>query len=236
MKKGDRVERYVITGASRGIGRALAVRLAHKDRVLVIQGRSRDALNETRDAIKAKGGRVEPLIAELDTDQGLDTLVAALTGDRVDALINNAGVSHVAPIEELTIEQWQETLAVNVTAPFVLIQKLLPRMNRGATIVNVLSVANKVSFPSWTVYTMSKAALEGFSRVLREELRPRGIRVIDVYPAATATDLWDSVPGDWPKEGMLAPEQVAQAVAFALERPAEVLVDSISVGSLGGNL
>lgn len=230
------MERYVITGASRGIGRALAVRLAHEDRVLVIQGRSRDALNETRDAVEEKGGRVEPLIAELDTVQGLNSFAAALTGDRVDALINNAGISHVAPIEELTIEQWQETLTVNVTAPFLLTQKLLPRMNRGATIVNILSVANKVSFPSWTAYTMSKAALEGFSRVLREELRPRGIRVIDVYPAATATDLWDGVPGDWPKEGMLAPEQVAQAVAFALERPAEVLVDSISVGSLGGNL
>lgn len=83
---------------------------------------------------------------------------------------------------------------------------------------------------------MSKFALDGFTRALREELRPRGIRIINIYPAATATDIWNSIPGEWPRENMIKPEEVAEAVAYAYSRPASVLVEDITVGSSGGNL
>lgn len=230
------MERYLITGASRGIGRVLAVRLARPERTIVVQGRNREGLNETRRLVEEAGGKVEAIIGELDTPQGVEAVVAAMAGERLDALVNNAAVSNVAGINELTVEQWQEAVAVNITAPFLLVKGLLPRMEKGSTIVNVLSVANKVTFPNWSAYTMSKAALEGFSRVLREEVRGWGIRVIDVYPAATATELWDDVPGEWNRAGMLQPEEAAEAIAYAIERPSEVLVESISVGSVGGNL
>ena len=82
---------------------------------------------------------------------------------------------------------------------------------------------------------MSKFALDGFSKSLREELRPRGIRVINIYPSATATAIWDGIEGDWDKSGMLAPEETAEALAYALERPSSVLVDEISLGNMAGN-
>lgn len=127
-------------------------------------------------------------------------------------------------------------VAVNVTAQFLLTKGLLPRLGPGASIVTILSVAARTPFAGWSSYCMSKFALDGFIRSIREELRPRGIRTINIYPQATATDIWATVPGDWPKEAMLAPEQVAEAVAFALSRPASVLVEDIALGNLGGNL
>ena len=83
---------------------------------------------------------------------------------------------------------------------------------------------------------MSKFALDGFGRAIREELRPKGIRVINVFPSATDTDIWKSVPGEWPREKMMRPENVADAVASALEQPADVMVEEITIGSISGRL
>ena len=140
------------------------------------------------------------------------------------------------PFEEITSQEWQETLAVNVTAPFVLVKKLFPVMVEGACIVNILSIAAKTGFANWSSYSMSKFALEGMMQSIREELRPRNIRVINIYPSATATGLWKRVPGEWPEKKMLHPKEVAEAVAFAIERPSKVLVENISVGDITGTL
>ena len=83
---------------------------------------------------------------------------------------------------------------------------------------------------------MTKFALEGFSQAIREELRPRGIRVINVYPAATNTDIWNGVAGDWPREKMMPPTEIADAVAFALSRPPEVAIENIDLLNVSGRL
>jgi len=227
-------KRILITGASRGIGRAIARRLADDGVTLILHGRDRAALEETSKLVTVSGGEAVIAPADLADSTSVDRL--ADTAGTVDAIVHNAGISVVAPVEELTPEQWQAVLAVNVTAPFLLTRRLLPTMIAGGSIVHILSVANKAAFPHWSAYTMSKAALEGFGRCLREEVRGRGIRVIDIYAAATATDLWQSVPGEWSLDKMMPPDEVAEAVAYALSRPPEVLVDSISVGGVGGSL
>jgi NADP-dependent 3-hydroxy acid dehydrogenase YdfG len=81
---------------------------------------------------------------------------------------------------------------------------------------------------------MSKFALEGFSQALREEVRPKGIRVLNIYPAATNTEIWNAVPGEWPREKMMLPAEVGNAVAYALARPAEVAVENIDLLNLTG--
>ena len=83
---------------------------------------------------------------------------------------------------------------------------------------------------------MSKFALEGFSQSVREELRPRGIRVLNIYPAATNTDIWNAVEGEWPREKMLSAEEIGEAVAFALSRPAQVAVENIELKNVSGRL
>ena len=118
----------------------------------------------------------------------------------------------------------------------MLTQHFAPRMKPGSTIVNVLSVAAKSGFANWSAYCMSKFALEGFSQSVREELREHGLRVVNVYPAATNTEIWDCVAGDSPRDKMMAPEEIADAVAFALSRPNQVAMGNITLKNVGGNL
>jgi short-subunit dehydrogenase len=230
------VKRYLITGASRGIGRAIAEKLAAKDVKLLLHGRDTVALAQTQKAVESQCAKVSLLIHDLATSAGVSDLTAEVGNESIHLLVNNAGVAVVKPFTEITPIEWEQTVGVNITAPFMLTQHFAPRMPPGSTIVNILSVAAKRGFPNWSAYCMSKFALEGFSQCVREELRDRKIRVINVYPAATATEIWDQIEGKWPRQKMMSATQVADAVAFALERPTDTLVENITLSSLAGNL
>src|SRR6476620_6042557 len=221
------MKRYLITGASRGIGRAIAEKLAGKDVELLLHGRDTVALAQTRKAVEPLCTKVTPLIHDLATARGVSDLIAEVGRHPIDLLVNNAGIAVVKPFTEITSIEWEQTVGVNVTAPFLLTQRFAPRMPPGSSIVNILSVAAKTAFANWSAYCMSKFALEGFSRY---------VRVISVYPAATDTDISSQVEGKWPRDRMMNATQVADAVAFALARPTDTLVENITLSSLVGNL
>ena len=228
------MKRILITGASRGIGRAIAEKVAAPDVTLLLHGRDTVALSETCKAIGPNCAGVVKLIHDLATPRGVSTLISEAGNEPLDALINNAGIAVVKPFREITQTEWDQTVGVNITAPFLLTQHFASRMPPGASIVNILSVAAKTGFPNWSAYCMSKFALEGFSQSVREELREHKIRVINIYPAATDTDIWNEVEGDWPRHKMISATQVADAVAFALSQPPDVLIENITVGNLSG--
>jgi short-subunit dehydrogenase len=230
------MKRYLITGASRGIGRAISTRLAASDVELLLHGRDTIALAETCKSIKPHCAHVNTLIHDLAKPSGVSDLISAVGDKPINLLVNNAGIAVVKPFGEITLVEWEQTVGVNITAPFLLIQHFASRMRPGASIVNILSIAAKTGFANWSAYCMSKFALEGFSQSVREELRERKIRVINIYPAATDTDIWNQVEGDWPRHKMISATQVADAVAFALSQPAEVLIENITVGNLSGSL
>ncbi|HYJ04080.1 MAG TPA: SDR family oxidoreductase [Chthoniobacterales bacterium] len=230
------MKRYLITGASRGIGRAIADKLAGPDRTLLLHGRDREALAKTRESVEAKGGKTISLCYDLRDPAMVQKLIDEAGSSPLDALINNAGIAVVKPLAEITLDEWQSSFALNVTAPFLLTQKLLPIMSAGSTIVNILSIAAKTGFPNWSGYCMSKFALEGFTQSVREELRPRGIRVVNVYPAATNTEIWNAVEGEWPRAKMLSAKEIGAAVAYALSRPGDVAVENIELKNVSGSL
>lgn len=230
------MKRYLITGASRGIGRAIAEKLAEPGSTLLLHGRDREALAQSCASVETKGGKAIPLCYDLRDANMVRKLVDEVRSSPLDGLINNAGIAVVKPLAEITLEEWQSSLALNVTAPFLLTQKLLPIMAAGSTIVNILSIAAKTGFPNWSAYCMSKFAFEGFSQSVREELRPRGIRVLNIYPAATNTEIWNGVGGEWPREKMLLPEEIGEAVAYALSRPGDVAVENIELKNVSGQL
>jgi short-subunit dehydrogenase len=230
------MKRYLITGASRGIGRAIAEKLAGENVELLLHGRDTVALSHTCKAVEPECARVTMLIHDLATARGVSDLIAEVGREPIELLVNNAGIAVVKPFTEITLIEWEQTVGVNITAPFLLTQRFAPRMPPGSSIVNILSVAAKTAFPNWSAYCMSKFGLEGFSRSVREELRDRKIRVINVYPAATDTDIWNQVEGEWPRERMMNAAHVADAVAFALSRPTDTLIEDISLSSLAGNL
>ena len=230
------MKRILITGASRGIGRAITERLAGRDVEFLLHGRDTVALAEVCQSVQSRCGKVVKLVHDLATKSGVSHLIDAVGPGAIGLLVNNAGVAVVKPFTEITEIEWDQTLGVNVTAPFLLTQHFAPRMPPGSSIVNVLSVAAKVGYAGWSAYCMSKFALEGFSQSIREELRDRKIRVINVYPAATDTEIWNNVQGDWPREKMISAQDVAAAVAYAVSQPNDVLVENITLGSLTGKL
>jgi short-subunit dehydrogenase len=230
------MKRYLITGASRGIGRAITDELTASDVELLLHGRDTVALAQTRKAVEPQCARVSLLIHDLATAHGVSDLIAEVGKEPIDLLVNNAGGAVAKPFTEITPIEWEQTVGVNITAPFMLMQHFAPRMPPGSSVVNVLSIAAKSGFANWSAYCMSKFALEGFSQSVREELRDRKIRVINIYPAATDTDIWDHIEGKWPRHKMISPKDVASAVAYALSRPADVALENITLSSLAGNL
>ena len=230
------MKRFLITGASRGIGRAIAEKLAASDVELLLHGRDTVALADVCNSVKPSCARVLRLIHDLAVTSGVADLIAEVGKDPLDLLVNNAGVAVVKPFGEITKVEWEQTVGVNITAPFVLTQHFAPRMPPGSSIVNILSIAAKTGFANWSAYCMSKFALEGFLQSVREELRDHKIRVINIYPAATDTNIWNNIEGKWPRERMISPEEVAGAVSYALSRPNDVALENITLSSLTGNL
>ena len=230
------MSRILITGASRGIGRAIAAKLAAPDVTLLLHGRDTVALSETCKSIQPKCAGIVKLIHDLATEKGVSGLISQVGEEPINVLVNNAGIAVVKPFREITPEEWRQTLGVNVTAPFLLMQRFAGQMPPGSSVVNILSIAAKTGFANWSAYCMSKFALEGLSQSVREELRDHCVRVINIYPAATSTEIWDDVAGDWPRQKMISADQVADAVAFAIAQPSDVLVENITLGKLQGNI
>ena len=190
------MKRYLITGASRGIGRAIAEKLAANDVQLLLHGRDTVALAEVCDSINDRCARVVRLIHDLAVPSGISDLIDQVGKNPLDLLVNNAGIAIVKPFCEITSIEWEQTVGVNITAPFLLMQHFAPHMPPGSSIVNILSIAAKTGFANWSAYCMSKFALEGCSQCVREELRDRRIRMINVYPAATDTHIWTQIEGN----------------------------------------
>ena len=230
------MKRILITGASRGIGRAITEKLAAPDVELLLHGRDNVALAEVCQLVKSKSANVVKLAYDLATKSGVCRLIDAAGPAPLSVLVNNAGVAVVKPYTEVTEVEWEQTMGVNVTAPFMLIQHFASRMSPGSAIVNILSIAAKTAWPNWSVYCASKFALDGLSMAIREELREHKVRVINVYPAATNTDIWNAVSGEWPREQMMSATQVADAVAYAIGQPPGVSVENITLSNTAGAL
>ena len=225
------MKNILITGSSRGIGRAIAEKFAHGNK-LILTGRNKEKLLETADLVKEKGGEVVVVEADLSTPQNVLSFIEKLDISTLDLLINNAGLAIVKPIDELTIEDWQITFDVNVTAPFLLMQKLYKKMPKGSSIVNIASVASFNGFPNWSSYCMSKHALAGFTKSIREEFREHGIRLININPGAVATDIWETVPGEQNLGAMMKPEAIADLVYTSVSLPAGTVVEDITIRNL----
>jgi 3-oxoacyl-[acyl-carrier protein] reductase len=215
----------VVTGASRGIGRAIALRLSETHEVVAI---ARDAakLVQLAKEITSRGGvcSVEPL--DLADASAIER---QLHGVQADVLVNNAGVITRKPLLRLTPDEWQEMMDVNVSALFHLTRQLLPGMiDRGhGHIINIASIAGRSAFPNGTGYVATKHAVLGFSESLMLEVRDAGVKVSVVMPGSVATDMKvsDSTDQSW----MLKPEDVAGVVAQILSMPSHALTYQVEV-------
>jgi NAD(P)-dependent dehydrogenase (short-subunit alcohol dehydrogenase family) len=229
----------LITGGSRGIGLAMARAFARAGYALVITGRDRARLNSAGKQLGQCHAEVMALSCDIRDAKSVGEMFAELRGKHqtIDVLINNAGVAHaLAPVEKLSIAAWQEVIATNLTGTFLVTRAALPLMHAGGTIVNNLSIAALQVFTGMSAYNASKAGALGFTNVLREELRAKGIRVLALLPGATDTDIWQQFWPDAPRERMVSTDAVAEAVLHAVNAPANTAVEEIRIGPTGGAL
>ncbi|MFI1990024.1 SDR family NAD(P)-dependent oxidoreductase [Actinoplanes sp. NPDC020271] len=180
----------LVTGGSRGIGRAIARRLAADGAEIVVHYAGNDAAAAaTVTQIEAEGGQAFAVKARFGDDGALDALFDALAGRRLDILVNNAGLSSGNSIAQVTPEELQHLFTINVSTPFFLIQRALPLLNDGGRIINIGSTASRFAVSTQIGYTVSKAALESMAPSLANELGGRGITVNTVAPGAVRTDM-----------------------------------------------
>jgi NADP-dependent 3-hydroxy acid dehydrogenase YdfG len=224
----------LVTGASRGIGRATARALAGAGARVALLARSADALRREADAL---GGGALALACDLRDDAAVRAAAARATdvfGGAPDVLVNNAGAFAVAPIAETPTADFVASLEANLVGPFRLVRALLPAMlARGSGhVVTVGSIADRNTFPGNGAYAAGKYGLRAFHEVLRAELRGTGVRASLVSPGPVDTPLWDPIGPDdregfTPRARMLRPEAVADAIRYVVTAPDAVNVDEL---------
>lgn len=183
----------LVTGASRGIGRATALALAKAGaRVLVHYSSAEPAADAVVNEIRASGGTAEKVKADLRAAQGPHDLaqrVRQLAGDKLDIVVANAGISKAASIEDTTVEDFDDLFAVNVRAPFFLVQQLLPVLGEGSSVVLLSSLAARASVNNLSAYAATKGAVDTLVKHFASSLGERGIRVNAIAPGVVETDM-----------------------------------------------
>jgi len=229
----------VITGGGSGIGLAIAQLFAASGYSVVITGRDTKRLQKAAATISSVNKKVTCIPCDVRNPVSVQKLFREISKHHspIDVLINNAGVAHsLAQVDQLSIETWKEVIDTNLTGTFLVTRAALPLMHAGGTIVNNLSVAAVQPFAGMAAYNASKFGALGFTHALREELRKRGIRVLALLPGATDTEIWTQFWPDAPREKMISPETVAQAVLHAVSAPANTAIEEIRIGPAAGVL
>jgi len=224
----------LVTGASRGIGTAIARALAAEGCRLILTARDAKKLEKVGRELKAVtiAADVRDPVQVGEAFRELKKRFA-----RLDIVVNNAGIGHGNQnVEELPYEVWRDVIATNLDGLFLVTHLALPLMKRGGAIVNNLSIAAKRVFPGSSAYNASKHGALGLTDTLREELRPKGIRVIALLPGATDTDIWKTLWPEAPRQRMLQPETVARAVVDALKLPDGGCAEEIILRPAAGTL
>jgi NADP-dependent 3-hydroxy acid dehydrogenase YdfG len=237
----------LVTGASSGIGAATARALAGEGAAVALVARRRDRLEELAAGIRADGGTALVVTADItDRQQAADAVESVITDlGRLDTVVNNAGLMHVGPAAEASLDDWDAMLEINVRGLLHLTRAALPHLVRAAAdsprrvadLVNISSTAGRVARPGTAVYNLTKFGVNGFTEALRQEAREQGVRVGVVEPGTVDTEL-SSHLRDGVREAierqvegleLLRPEDIADAVAYMVTRDRRVAVNEMLV-------
>jgi NADP-dependent 3-hydroxy acid dehydrogenase YdfG len=232
----------IITGASSGIGEATAIKLSKEGAKVVLSARRKDKLNELKKTIENKGGEALVVIADVTKKSDMEKLVAKTLEEygNVHAIINNAGLMPLSFVKNLKTDEWEKMVDVNIKGVLNGVAAVLPTLikNKQGHIINISSTAAYKYFPGGAVYCATKAAVKMFSDGLRQELAPTyGIRVSSIEPGAVATHLMDTITdkdvldklSGMQQMTMLEPEDIAEAIYYALTQPNRVDINNIHI-------
>ena len=223
----------LVTGASRGIGRAVALALADLGAQIVAAARNRQLLDQLVAEIEEAGGKAAAVVFDLADESSINTLVEQIKDQfgRLDILVNNAGLTHSALMEDTTTADFDRIMAVNTRGPYILTRECLPLLKAASqgTIVNISSVVGVKGYPKQSAYTASKHALRGWSIALAEELRDTSIRVHVLCPGGVDTDMVSNVRPDIPKDDLISPEEIAELVVYCATHKGNAVIDEFRI-------
>ena len=223
----------LVTGASRGIGRATALALAKAGVKVALAARSAADLDAVLTEIQRRGGEARVFHSDLADHDAPRLLVRGVVEafGRLDILVNNAGSAVAGPISETTLEEWDRLMAINARAPFLLCRESLPHLKESGhgRIVNISSVVGFKGYVNQGAYTASKHALAGFTKVLAQEVMADGIRVHLVSPGGVDTRLAAEMRPDLDQAGLTTPAEIAQTILFLLSQEGNAIIDEVSI-------
>ena len=153
---------------------------------------------------------------------------------KINYLINNSGTNVLNPVEKIKLEDWRRIIDVNLTGVFLLTKAILPLLKKDSLILNMGSLASRNGFPNWSAYCASKYGLKGFTEALRQEVRPKNIRVVHAEVGATDTAIWDNLTGEWDRSGMMQDVEVAEILYESITSKKSVNIDEIFLMPPGG--
>ena len=222
----------LVTGATRGIGLAIALALAAEGCNLILTGRDEKALRRVSRELASAKIKVLAQPCDVRDPDSIDDLFRAIRRQfhRLDILINNAGIAHAdLTVDKLPLPLWKDVIDTNLTGMFLVTQAALAIMKHEATIVNNLSIAANRVFAGAAAYIASKHGALGFTNALREESRSKGIRVIALLPGATDTDIWNTFWPQAPRKKMMSTAIIATAVVNAILLPPNATVETLEI-------
>ncbi len=223
----------IITGASRGIGRAIAEALAAEGMRLVLNARTPGPLADVANTLRAKGNLVEAVAGDIAEESTAVRLVETATANagRLDIVVNNAGIGHHGPLEKMEPADFDRVLRTNLRGPFLLMRAAIPALRRGGggTLVSLASLAGVNPVPQRAVYAATKWGLIGMSRSVLQEVRRDGIRVLILEPGSTLTEFGHDAAKMEHADKLLRPEDVAAILVAALKLPARATVSELEI-------
>ena len=230
----------LVTGAGRGIGRAVAIAFAREGARVVLAARTPRELHSVQREIESAGGTALAVPTDVRQEPAVAALVSRGLADagRIDCLVAAAGLAAFAPVADIKTEDWDQLMAVNLRGAFLVSRAVLPAMiaQKRGTIINIGSIVTSRTLPGSAAYTATKYALLGFSRVLAEEMRAHGVRVGVLSAGATDTPLWDAVPAPPDRALMLKAEQIAEAALLMATLPPGAALEEMTLLPQGGVL
>ena len=223
----------VITGGSKGIGKAIAFGLAAAGARVVLAARTPETREQVAVNLRESGAEVLAVPTDVTDAVAVERLIQRTLDvyQRVDILINNAGIGRFGPVVDFTSSDWDAVIDSNLKAIYLCTKSALPHMlaQGSGQIVNVLSVAAKVTFEASSAYCAAKAGALAFTKVLASEVRQQNIRVTAVLPGSVHTSFWDEIPQHPNFEQMLTPEHVADTVISVCQQPSGMVTEEIIV-------
>jgi NADP-dependent 3-hydroxy acid dehydrogenase YdfG len=221
----------IVTGASRGIGKAIAFKFAEQGTKLVLVGSSEE-IHQTGQELREKGyENIETFQADVANEQQMNEVVDQTLKKfgQIDILVNNAGIGFFKPVEETTVEEWKKVFEVNVQGVFIGSKAVLPHMKerKSGTIITISSDVGRYTIPNGAAYTATKYAVQGFSGSLAQEVREYGIRVGTINPGMVDTYFANSVQGLPEKRDWMKADDIANAVIYMASAPKHMLIDEI---------